>query len=444
MMDAVFLSRIQFGLTAGFHFIFPPLTLGLTLGLLIVEIIHVRTGDALYLKISTFLVKILGLVFVMGVATGIVLEFSFGANWSNYSRMVGDIFGAPLAAEGIFAFFLESVFLGILIFGRNRVSRRTYLLSVFLVFFASHLSGLWIIIANSWMQTPAGYSLAGNRAVLTNFLEAALNGSTLVRFSHTVIGGWITGSLFTAGIASWYLLKERDQPLARPLLVVSLWIFIAAAILQFGAGHRHSGQVARTQPEKMASFEALWETRAGAPMSIIGLPDPVGKKTRFEISIPRLLSLGIYFDPNATVTGLNEFSEDELPPLLATYFSYHLMIFMGSLFALMSLIALTLIARKKIYESRWFLAVLVITVPLPFMANILGWMSAEIGRQPWAVYRVLRTAEAASVVVPAGQILFSIIMFSAIYILLFSVFLRLLFMIIRKGPEHATTGYLGE
>jgi len=191
-MDAVILSRIQFGLTAGFHFIFPPLTLGLTLVVVILETIYFRNNNDLYKKISNFMIKVLGLVFVMGVATGIVLEFSFGTNWSNYSRMVGDIFGAPLAAEGVFAFFMESVFLGILVFGRNRVSRGVFLLSAFLVFIASHLSGLWIIIANSWMQTPAGFAIEGGRAVLKDFFAAAFNDSTLIRYLHTVMGGWIT------------------------------------------------------------------------------------------------------------------------------------------------------------------------------------------------------------------------------------------------------------
>src|SRR3990172_3878846 len=226
-MDPVMLSRIQFGLAAGFHFIFPPLTFGLTLIILIFETRYLIGDNDLYKKISTFLIKILGLIFAMGVATGIVLEFSFGTNWSNYSRMVGDIFGAPLAAEGIFAFFMESVFLGILIFGRNRVSKHVYLLSTFLVFFASHLSGLWIIIANSWMQTPAGYAIEGGRAVLKDFYAASLNPSTVVRFIHTVIGGWITGSLFTAGIGAWYILKNRDREAAGTLLKTGLWIFIA-------------------------------------------------------------------------------------------------------------------------------------------------------------------------------------------------------------------------
>ncbi len=443
-MDAVFLSRIQFGLTAGFHFIFPPLTFGLTLLIVILETMYYRSGSELKLKISNFMIKVLGLVFVMGVATGIVLEFSFGTNWSNYSRMVGDIFGAPLAAEGVFAFFMESVFLGMLIFGRKRLSKRVYLLSAFLVFFASHLSGLWIIIANSWMQTPAGFAIEGGRAVLKDFFAAAFNDSTLIRYLHTVMGGWITGSLFTAGIGAWYLLKQRDREAAQSLIKISLWIFIAVSLLQFGSGHGHAVQVANTQPAKMAAFEALWVSQEGAPMSIIGMPDPSQKKTHFEIAVPKLLSFAINFDPDSRVQGLDEIPEDEQPPIVITYLTYHGMIGLGSFFALMAVISAFLIITGKLENARWFLWVLIFTVPLPFIANELGWMAAEIGRQPWAVYKVLRTVDAASVVVPAWQILLSIIAFSVIYLLLFAVFLKLLFGIIRKGPDKTTLGYVGE
>ncbi len=443
-MDAVLLSRIQFGITAGFHFIFPPLTLGLTLVIIILESIHYKTDSELFKKISNFMVKVLGLVFVMGVATGIVLEFSFGTNWSNYSRMVGDIFGAPLAAEGVFAFFLESVFMGMLVFGRNRLSKKVYLLSAFLVFFASHLSGLWIIIANSWMQTPAGFAIEGGRAVLKDFFAAAFNDSTLIRYIHTVIGGWITGSLFTAGIGAWYLLKNRDLEAAKPLITTALWIFVATSILQFGSGHSHSVQVAKTQPAKMAAFEALWQTQEGAPMSIIGIPDPSEKKTHLELAVPKLLSIGIYFDPEAKVQGLDEFQPDELPSIVISYLTYHGMIGLGSLFALLALIAALLLISKKIYDARWFLWILIFAIPLPFISNELGWMAAEFGRQPWAVYKVLKTVDAASVVVPAWQILASIIGFSAIYCLLFIVFLKLLFSIVSKGPDKITIGYVGE
>ncbi len=443
-MDAVMLSRIQFGLTAGFHFIFPPLTLGLTLVLLVLEGTFYRTGSPLYEKLSIFVTKILALVFVMGVASGIVLEFSFGTNWSTYSRMVGDIFGAPLAAEGIFSFFLESIFLGILVFGRNRVSRRAYLVSVFLVFFASHLSGLWIIIANSWMQTPAGYVIEGGRAVLTDFFAAALNHSTVQRFTHTIVGGWITGSLFLAGIASWYLLRNRDVEAGRVLLRISLIVFIITAVLQFGTGHAHAVQVARTQPAKMAAFEALWESQNGAPMSIIGIPDREAEKTHAEIAVPKLLSLLINFDPDSRVQGLDEIPDQDEPPVLPVYLTYHGMIGLGSLFALIALAAAALMATKRLYGARWFLWALLFSIPLPFISNELGWMAAEIGRQPWAVQGVLRTADAASVVVPPWQILFTIVMFSAIFLLIFAVFIRLLVAIVRKGPDNVTLGYIGE
>ncbi len=437
-MDVVMLSRIQFGLAAGVHFIFPSLTLGLTLLVLIFEYQFYKTSEELFKTISSFFIKILGLVFALGVATGIVLEFSFGTNWAEYSRMVGDIFGAPLAAEGIFAFFMESVFLGVLLFGRNKVSKKVYLLSAFLVFFGSHLSGLWIIIANSWMQTPAGYTIEGGRAILTDFWAAALNPSTLVRFVHVIIAGWISGSLFAAGVAAWYLIKQQHISEAQKIIKTAIIVFAIMSLVQFASGHIHAVQVTNLQPEKMATFEALWETQKGAPMSIIGIPVESEKKTYFEIKIPKLLSLLAYFDPDAEVKGRDAFPEDELPPVLLPYFSYHIMIGLGSLFALISFIALILLLRKKLFQSRWFLYVIVFAIPLPIIANEFGWIAAEVGRQPWAVYRVLRTVDAVSTVVPASHVLLSLIIFSLIYLLLIVLFIMILLKIIKKGPQAET------
>ena len=347
-MDAVLLARIQFGFTAGFHFLFPPTTFGLTFIIMILESLYLKTKEEIYKNISSFLIKILGAVFIMGVATGIVLEFAFGNNWSNYSRMVGDIFGAPLAAEGVLSFFLESVFIGILVFGRNRVSKKAYWLSSFLVFFASHLSGLWIIIANSWMQTPAGFKIEGGRAVLTDFFQAALNPSTVVRYVHALLAGWITGAVLIAGIAAWYLLKSRHTEQARVLLKIALIIFFTTSFLQLFSGHAHSIQVAETQPEKMAAFEALWETQEGAPFAVFGIPDGRKEVTYFSIKIPKFLSFLIHFDPDAEVKGLDEFPEDERPPVFLTFTSYHIMIWIGSLFILISVVGIFLFARKKI------------------------------------------------------------------------------------------------
>ena len=441
-MDAVLLAKIQFGFTAGFHFLFPPTTFGLTFIILIIESLYLKTNEELYKRISSFLIKILGVVFVMGVATGIVLEFAFGNNWAEYSRMVGDIFGAPLAAEGVFAFFLESVFLGILVFGRSRVSKKAYWWSAFLVFFGSHLSVVWIIIANSWMQTPAGYKIEGGRAVLTNFFEAALNPSTVERYLHTAAGGWITGSLVAAGIAAWYLLKKRHVEFAKPLLRVSLIVFIVISILQLGLGHAHSIQVARTQPEKMAAFEALWETQEGAPFAIFGIPDESKQKTHASIGIPKMLSTLIHFDPNAKVLGLNEFPKDERPKVFIPFASYHIMILLGMVFIVASLIGIWLFVRKRIYESRWYLKLLLVLIPLPYVANETGWVAAEVGRQPWAVYKVLKTADAVSITVPAGNILFSLILFIVVYALIAAVGIPIILMLIRKGPEEpASEGY---
>ncbi len=442
-MDAVFLSRIQFAFTAGFHFIFPPLTFGLGLIIFINETLYLKTNKDLYKNISKFIIKIFALVFSVGVATGIVLEFSFGTNWSSFSRIVGDIFGAPLAAEGVLAFFLESVFIGVLLFGRDKVSKRVYWLSAFLVFFGSHLSGLWIIIANSWMQTPAGFAMEGGRAVLKDFFAAAVNYSTAQRYLHTVIGGWMSGSLFLAGISSWYILKKRDLDYAKPMLKLSLIVFIITSFLQFGTGHYHAVQVAKTQPAKMASFEGLWESVEGAGLSVFGIPDEDEKTTHGDIRIPKLLSLMIYGDPDAKVHGLNEFPKEQRPPLFITFQTYHAMIALGGLFALISSIGLLLLVRKKLYESDWYLKILLFAIPLPIISNEMGWMAAEIGRQPWAIYNVLKTADAASVVVPAWQILATIIMFTVLYAILFTFFIKFLMALIKKGPEKiiATDGY---
>ena len=438
-MDAVLLARLQFGLTAGFHFLFPPTTLGLSLLVVVIEALYLRTKNEAYKALSVYLVKILGTVFVMGVATGIALEFAFGNNWAAYSRTVGDIFGAPLAAEAVFSFFLESVFLGILVFGRDRVSPKTYRLSAFLVFLGAHLSGLWIIVANSWMQTPAGFRMEGDRAVLADFWQAALNPSTVVRFVHTILGGWITGALVAMAIAAWLMLKRRAAGKAALLMKTSLAVFAAAAVLQLGSGHAHSIQVTRTQPEKMAAFEALWKTEDGAPFTVFGIPDEKNERTLLAVRIPKMLSLLVHFDPNGRVLGLEEFARDERPPVFLPFASYHVMILFGVVFILLAAVGVWLLARKKLASSRRYLKFLLFAVPLPYLANETGWIAAEVGRQPWAVYKILRTSDAVSATVPAGNILFSLILFTAIYALIAVAGLTVLLRTVRGGPGDAAT-----
>ncbi len=440
-MDAVFLARLQFGLTAGFHYLFPPTTLGLSLVIFVLESFYLLKKKDIFKETSSFLIKLLGVVFVMGAATGIVLEFAFGNNWSTYSRLVGDVFGAPLAAEAVLAFFLESVFLGILLFGRRRVAPRTYWLSSFLVFFASHLSGVWIVIANSWMQTPAGFRLEAGRAVLTDFGAAAWNPSFAARFIHVILGGWITGSLVVAAIAAFWLLRGKSGDKARLLLKTSLLVFIASSLLQLGSGHVHSVQVTRTQPEKMAAFEALWQSQDGAPFTVFGIPDAAKEKIYLAVRIPKLLSLLVHFDPNGRVAGLNEFPKDERPPVFIPFAGYHLMILFGLLFILLAVPGAVILIKKKASPPRWYLKCLMGAVPLPFLANELGWIAAEVGRQPWAVYKILRTAEAASPVVPAGNILFSLIAFTAIYALIATAGLSIILRMAKRGPEAAAQAH---
>lgn len=435
-MDSLILSRIQFGLTAGFHFLFPPTTFGLTLLILIFEILFVKKKKAIYKEISNYLIRILALVFVLGVASGVVLEFAFGNNWSNYSRMVGDIFGVPLAAEGIFAFFLESVFLSILVFGRDKVSEKFFLVSAFLVFFGAHLSGLWILIANSWMQTPMGFKIEGWRAILTNFWEAVKNGSTMIRFIHTVLAGWITGTLFVAGISSYYLIKNKFKENASLMLKISIVIFSITSIIQLFTGHLHSVQVARTQPEKMASYEALWETRKEAPIAIFAIPDGKNERNYFYIGIPKLLSFLIGGSSQYEVKGLKEFPKEERPPVFLPFYSYHIMIFLGTYFILISIISILLLLNGKIYVSKLFQKIILFSIPLPYLANEFGWIGTEVGRQPWAVYKVLKTSDAISPSVSGSEILFSLILFTVIYIFLLFVFLGILKKLIRKGFEE--------
>lgn len=434
-MDPVLLSRIQFAIAAGFHFLYPPLTIGLSMVIVIIEAMYFRTDDINYRRLSSFLVRIFGLLFTMGVATGIVLEFSFGTNWASYSRVVGNIFGAPLAAEGVLAFFLESVFLGVLLFGRERVSRGFYLLSAFLVSFGSHLSGLWIIIANSWMQTPSGHEMVNGQAVMTSFYNVVFNPSTVNRYLHVIIASWITGLLFTSALAAWYLLRKREEALFRPLLRLSLGLFILMSFLQFASGHMHAVQVANLQPEKMAAFEALWKTQAGAPMSLFGIPVESAQETYMEIRVPKLLSLMAFFNPDAVVKGRDAFPVDEQPPVLVPYAFYHVMIGLGSLFALIALVSAYLFMTKRPENSTWFMKVLLAAGPLPLLANEAGWIAAEVGRQPWAVYRVLRTSHAASVSVSAGEVMFTMIMFTVIYTVILAACLAVLRGMILKGPE---------
>lgn len=440
-MDPVLLARIQFAVTIGFHYIFPPLTLGLTFLIVVFLGLNLKTRDALYDKIAQFWIGILVIIFSVGVATGIVMEFQFGTNWEKYSRFVGDIFGAPLAAEGIFAFFLESSFLAVLIFGKNRVSKKFYFFSALMVTIGSIMSGFWIIVANSWQQTPAGYQIVGGRAELTDFWAAVFNPSTLQRFSHAIVGGWVAGAYLVAGLSAYFLLKKRHLVFAKKSIKIALIFALFSSLLQIELGHLHAVQVTRTQPEKFATFEAMFETQEWAPLVIFGIPNKKERKIDFEISIPGLMSIMVGLPPDYEVKGLNEFAEEDLPPLFIPFFSYRVMVGLGFLFVLTSLIGLWLYWKDKLADQSLFLKFLMLMIPLPIIANEAGWIAAEVGRQPWIVYRELKTADAISSVVSAGEILFSLILFSLLYSVMLALFIFLIAKKMKKGPDMETTAY---
>ncbi len=435
-MDANVLARIQFAMTIGFHFLFPPLTIGLAWILVIIEALGWKKKNEIYVVIGKFFGKILALIFAIGVATGVVMEFQFGTNWAEYSKFVGDIFGAPLAAEGIFAFFLESTFLGLYIFGRERVSKGVHWFSIFMVAVGSTISAFWILVANSWQQTPAGYILQNGRAELVDFWAAVFNPSTMVRFHHTFDAALISGAFLMAGIAAYLILKKKETETAKKAIKVAVIFGLIVSLLEvFPFGDLHSKQVAKTQPEKFAAQQGLFETQKNAPLSLFGIPSANPPEIKMHIAIPGLLSFLTYNDFNAEVKGLNDFPQSEWPPLFLTFTSYHGMVALGMMFILIMGISAFYLYRKTLYDKKFLLKILIWSIPLPLLACQLGWIAAEVGRQPWIVYKLMKTADAASANVSAGEILFSIILFGIIYILLGSIFLFILIRKIKAGPD---------
>jgi len=437
-MDVLTLSRIQFGATIAFHYIYPPLSIGLGLMLVLMEWAWLRTGNTLYHQMARFWTRVFALTFAIGVATGIVMEFEFGTNWATYSRFVGDVFGSALAAEGIFAFFLESGFLAVLLFGWDKVSRKMHFFSTCMVCVGAHFSAVWIIVANSWMQTPAGYHIVGEgmnaRAEITSFWQVVFNPSSVDRLVHTVGGAWSAGAFLVVSVSAWYLLKGRHVEFARKSLKFGLLVALGASVLQGATGHMSAQGVAKNQPAKLAAFEGLYNTTSNAPLTVIGVVDE--KKERVNgLEIPGLLSLLAHNDIHAPVTGLNEFPPADRPPVQASFMFFHGMVGAGCAMILVAGLGFLYFRKGTLQERRWLLWILVFSVLLPQFANQFGWFAAEVGRQPWLVYGVMRTPEGLSAVVKKEAVLTSLIMFTFIYFLLFAVFIYLLNDKIQHGPH---------
>ncbi len=416
-MDGILLARLQFAFTIGFHFLFPPITIGLAWLLVILEYLGWRRNDESCVRLGRFFGKILGLTFAVGVATGIVMEFQFGTNWAEYSKFVGDIFGAPLAAEGIFAFFLESGFLGLYLFGRDRVSKRTHWIAILMVAVGATLSAFWIIVANSWQQTPAGFAIRNGRAELVDFWEALFNPSTVVRYVHTVDAALIAGAFFMAGISAHLVLKGTE--LAKRSLKISLVFGLVVSVLELmPSGHEHARQVARTQPEKFAAIEGLYASRDAAPLVLFAYPTEKPPTLHAPVEIPGLLSWMAFGDVNAPIKGLNEFPYDDVPPLWLTFVSFHNMVILGIYFILVTAYGTYLLYRKKLFNRPRFLKLLVWSIPLPLAACQLGWIAAEV-----------------SITVSNGELLFSLLLFVLVYALLGGLYVTLLVKKVRHGVE---------
>lgn len=442
-MDVLALSRLQFAVTTMFHFIFVPLTLGLSVLTAWFETRYVKTGDETYLRMTKFWGKLFLINFALGVVTGITQEFQFGMNWAEYSRYVGDIFGAPLAIEATAAFFLESVFIGVWIFGWDKLSKKAHATTMCLAAFGTNLSALLILLANGWMQKPVGFVLRNGRAELTDFLAVATNPYGLIKFFHTLTSGYMVAGYFVMGIAAWHLLKKNEIDFFTRSFKTAAVFSLFAGIIVAATGDFHAVEIAKTQPTKFAAMESVWETQKGAPMHLLLWPNEAAETNAVATaSVPGALSFLAFHDTNAEIKGLKAFPKEERPPVLPVFLSFRLMAALGTLMLLLSLLAVIMPRWKSFVDFKIFLYIMLAALPLPYITVQLGWLVAELGRQPWVVYGVMKTAVATSTAVSAVQVAFSLIGFTVLYGVLGVIDIYLLIKYAKKGPETGSAGMI--
>jgi cytochrome bd ubiquinol oxidase subunit I len=434
-MDALILSRLQFAAATIFHFLFVPLTLGLSIMIAIMETRYARTGNEVYLKMTRFWGKLFLINFALGIVTGITLEFQFGTNWSRYSAFVGDIFGSLLAIEATAAFFLESTFIGIWIFGWKKLSPKAHAIVMWIVAGASTLSALWILTANSWMQHPVGYVLRNGRAELESFTAVVFQEFAILEILHTLSAAYILSAFFVMGVSAYHLLKEQHVDFFTRSFRIALTFGLIFSLFEVVEGHLHGSDLAVKQPAKLAAMEAHWETTRQAPVYFFALPDAANEKNTFEIlPIPGALSLLATHSLDGVVKGLKDIPKGERPPVLINFISFKTMVALGMYFVLMTLVGFY--KRNRLSESPGYLKLILYSIPLPYIAIELGWVLAEVGRQPWIVYGVMKTSEAFSPVA-TSQVLTSLVAFILIYGLLGAIGYYLIIRLARKGPELA-------
>jgi len=432
-MDALFLSRLQFTATTLFHFLFVPLTLGLSIIVAVMETRYVRTGDETYLRMTKFWGKLFLINFAVGVVTGITLEFQFGTNWSRYSAYVGDIFGSLLAIEATAAFFLESTLIGVWVFGWKRLSAKAHATVMWLVAGASNLSAIWILTANGWMQNPVGFAIRNGRAELQDFGAVVFNKFSLLQILHVLPAALVLSAFFVMGISAYHLLKKQHIDFFTRSFKIGLTFGLIFSIFIAVQGDFHARNVTAVQPAKLAAMEALWETTTQAPMHLIALPSEAEERNIVQIgSIPGLLSFLGHHDFNAEIKGLKDFPKDERPPVLLTFLSFRLMVALGSYFILVTIVGFVL--RNKLLEYPLYLKLMLFSVPLPYLAIEFGWLLAEVGRQPWIVYGIMKTSAGVSPI-DFIQVATSLVAFVLVYALLGAVGYYLIIKKAVKGPE---------
>ncbi|QXE02592.1 cytochrome ubiquinol oxidase subunit I [Terribacillus sp. DMT04] len=445
-MDVVELSRIQFASTTLFHFLFVPLSIGLVFIIAIMETLYVVKKDDKYKKMAKFWGHLFLINFAVGVVTGILQEFQFGMNWSEYSRFVGDVFGAPLAIEALLAFFMESTFLGLWIFGWDRLPKWLHALCIWLVSLGTIFSAFFILSANSFMQHPVGAVLQNGRLEMNDFLAILTNGQLWVEFPHTLFGSFATGALFITGISAIALLRKKHVAFYKGSFKIAIIVGLISGIGIALSGHEQALYLVETQPMKMAASEGLWEDSADpAPWTVLANIDTEAGENTAELKIPYLLSFLSYGNFHGSVEGMNTLQEryenmygsgDYIPPVKTTFWSFRIMSALGGAIAVLTIWGAYLYARKKLINSKWYLRMMIVAISFPFIGSSAGWIMTEIGRQPWVVFGYMQTEDAVSAGVSAGQVLFSLISFSALYLILFAVMITLFVREIKKGPDH--------
>ncbi|MBF0481058.1 MAG: cytochrome ubiquinol oxidase subunit I [Desulfovibrionaceae bacterium] len=434
-MDVLMLSRLQFAFATIVHFIFVPLTLGLSVLVAIMETRYVKTGDETYKRMAKFWGKLFLINFALGIVTGITLEFQFGTNWSRYSAYVGDVFGSLLAVEATVAFFLESTFIGVWVFGWEKLSPKMHATAIWLVAGASTVSAFWILQANAWMQHPVGYVLRNGRAELTDFFAVISQDLGWSSFFHTVSAAYVLAGLFVMAVSCWHLLRGNDAAFFKKSFGLASVFALLFALVVVVQGHMHGAEVAKYQPAKLAAMESHWNTKKNAPQYIFAIPDPENERNSVEIlPIPGGLSMLAYHDPNAEVKGLKDFPKADRPPVTLTFVMFRLMIGLGFFF--LALLGYAWLKRGTIEQNPQFMRFLLWCLPLPYLAIQAGWAVTEVGRQPWIVYGVMRTADAVSPIA-VSQAAVSLVAFFLMYALLAGLDIFLLAKFARKGPQSA-------